>query len=338
MHNTILVIAGPTASGKTSTGFELAKKFGNPIISADSRAIYKGLNIGAAKPTIDAHEVFEYQDAAGLVVEIDGLKHYLINVADLTFNYTVKNWIDDAKKVIDFYHSKNITPIIVGGTGLYIEALLKGYQFPTASIIPDWKRSTPDRGSSHYLKSPTKEQLTPSSSGMTEMSLKEKLAQLKKLDPKTYQKIDKQNPARIERALAYTLQTGKSFIEAQKSSPPNWQSKTIFIDHPRDILYNRIDDTLEKRFQMGMIDEVSDLLKQGFGAKLKNLGLEYKFITQHLEDELSLQEMKEKLKFAIHAFARRQLTWWRKRENITYVNSPEQAFVKAQEFLRATKK
>lgn len=307
MQNKVLVIVGPTASGKTSTGFELAKKFGNPIISADSRAIYKGLDIGAAKPTIEAKKVRQYSDDAGLVVEIDGLKHYLINVADLSQNYTVKNWVDDTLKAINYYHTKNIIPIIVGGTGLYVEALLKGYQFPQ---ITDNLREE--------IKS---------------LSLIEKLKKLKSLDPQTYNKIDKQNPVRIDRALTYALSTGKSFAEAQKTSPPSWQTKIIFIDHPRDILYCRIDKGLEKRFSMGMIGEIDNLLKQGLREKLNILGLEYRFVAKYLDGELELKEMQEKLKFAIHAFARRQLTWWRKREGVLYVGSPEEAYAEGAQFL-----
>lgn len=307
MQNKVLVITGPTASGKTSTGFELAKKFGNPIVSADSRAIYVGLDIGAAKPTIDAKSVVHHKEVAGLTVEIDGLKHHLINVADLSQNYAVKNWTDDALKVINYYHAKNITPIIVGGTGLYIEALLQGYQFP--EIADSFKEQVEN------------------------LSLKEKLAKLKVIDLQTYQKIDKQNSVRVDRALAYVLATGYSFSKAQKSSPPPWKSKIIFIDHPRDILYSRIDKGLENRFSMGMISEVEGLLKQGFRERLKNLGLEYKFVTQYLDGELELEEMQEKLKFAIHAFARRQLTWWRKRDGVVYVGSPEEAFVEGAKFL-----
>lgn len=307
MQNKVLVIVGPTASGKTSTGFELAKKFGNPIISADSRAIYKSLDIGAAKPTIEAKKVRQYSDDAGLVVEIDDLKHYLINVADLSQNYTVKNWTDDALKIINYYHTKNITPIIVGGTGLYIEALLKGYQFPQIT---------------NNLREEIKN-----------LSHEEKLEKLKTLDPQTYNKIDRQNPVRIDRALTYVLSTGQSFSKAQKSSPPSWQTKIIFIDHPRDILYSRIDKGLEKRFSMGMIGEIDNLLKQGLREKLNILGLEYRFVAKYLDGELELKEMQEKLKFAIHAFARRQLTWWRKREGVLYVGSPEEAYAEGAQFL-----
>lgn len=307
--NTVLVITGPTASGKTSVGFELAKKFNVPVISADSRAIYQGLDIGAAKPTIDSKNIKQYHDEISLVTEIDGLKHYLIDVAKLDNNYTVKNWVDEAKKIINFYHNKNIVPIIVGGTGLYIEALIKGYQFP---------------------------QITNSSlENLKEITLEEKQKQLKQLDPKSYESIDLKNPVRVERALAFALETNQSFVEAQQSSAPDWQTKIIVINHPREILYQRIDAGLEKRFAMGLTKEVKNLIAKGYTDKLKNLGLEYRFVTQYLEGELEREEMVQKLKFAIHAFARRQLTWWRKRENVNWVDSPEKAHREAQKFLKS---
>lgn len=305
----VLVITGPTASGKTSVGFELAKKFNVPIISADSRSIYKGLDIGAAKPTIDSKNIKQYHDEISLVTEIDGLKHYLIEVAQLEDSYTAKNWVDEAKKIIDFYHHKNITPVIVGGTGLYIEALIKGYQFPQIA--------------------------TSNLESLKSLSLRQKQQQLKTLDPKSYAAIDLKNPVRVERALAFTMETNQSFIEAQQFSPPDWQTKIIVIGSPRKILYERIDTGLDKRFAMGLIEEVKNLIAKGYKDKLKNLGLEYRFVTQYLEGEFDLEEMSQKLKFAIHAFARRQLTWWRKRENIDWVDSPQKALREAERFIKS---
>lgn len=307
MTNKVLVITGPTASGKTSIGFELGRQFNSPIISADSRAVYKGLDIGAAKPTIDSNNVKQYKDEIGFVTEIDGLKHYQIDIAKLSENYTVKNWIDEALKIIHCYHQKNIIPVIVGGTGLYIEALIKGYRFP--EIADDELK---------IIKN---------------LPLEDKINKLKSIDPKTFETIDLKNPVRLDRALAFTLKTGQSFSESQKAIPPDWDIKIILINHPREILYQRIDDGLERRFSMGLMQEVKNLAIDGYSEKLKNLGLEYRFVIQYLEGEFSEEQMKEKLKFAIHAFSRRQLTWWRKRENVNWIDSPQKALREAEKFV-----
>lgn len=300
--NKVLVITGPTASGKTALSLKLAKQFGNPIISADSRAIYKELTIGAAKPILDGKEIVQYHDQIDFVTEIDGVKHYLIDVSDLKQKFTVAQWTQRTRAIVEFYHERNTIPVIVGGTGLYIEALRQGYVFPPQAQLD---------------------------LAVQNLTLKEKLNLLKEYDPQAVSKIDPNNPRRVERALALA-QIGTSLARRQ-TNPPPWQWEILLIDHPRQVLYQRIDEGLEERLKLGLIEEVQALLDRGFSNRLKALGLEYRFVTEYLEGRYDLETMKQRLKFAIHGFARRQLTWWRKRSGVRWV-SVDEAYQRASVF------
>ncbi len=313
--NKVLIISGPTASGKTSLGLELARKLNGRVISADSRAVYKELTIGSAKPTLNATRVVEEESEEGRIVWIDGIGHYTVNVANLNQVFTAANFVAMATKIIIYLHQNNILPIVVGGTGLYIEALRQGYDFPSPT--------------NHYNPALAEEESRDSS--LTPIiTLKQQVSRLKDLDPLSAQKIDLNNPRRVERALTYVLATGKSFVESQNAIPPPWKFQTFVINHPRKKLYDRIDRGVDERVKMGMTEEVQGLVDKGYEKRLRKLGLEYKIITEYLVDaeqtQERLEEKLQELKYKIHAFARRQLTWWRKKSDIAWINSPKEIY------------
>jgi len=289
----VIVVLGTTASGKTTLGVDLAKKFNGQIISADSRQVFLGMDLGTGKEGRKARR-------NGQPVRIvKGIPQYLVDIKKPTQQYSVALWQKEAAKLVKEIWNNGKVPFIVGGTGLYIDALLKGFSLPKTDKTLRKK--------------------------LTKQSLKKLLTHLKKLDPKTYQRIDKKNKRRIIRALEVCLLTKQPF-SAQKKNPPAWDVLKIGVTHPRDILYERIDQRVDKRIKQGMIAEVKKLKKQELSwKKLDNFGLEYRFIAKYLKGELSRAEMIEQLKFAIHHFARRQQTWFKRDKQIHWIRTKKQA-------------
>lgn len=296
MSKRVLIITGPTASGKTVLGFKLARALNGRIISADSRSVYQELTIGAAKPTLDATEIKTEESDEGKITWIDGVAHYLIDVVTLDDIFTAYDFVRQSINTINRLHEQDILPIIVGGTGFYIEALRQGYQF---------------------LDSANQEL-----EQISKLNFEAQVKRLQRLDPISAAKIDLENPIKVARALAFVQKTGQSFWQAQSKTKPSWQFKTFLINRPRTELYERIDQGVEERLKMGLINEVQDLINRGYGDRLIKLGLEYRFITEYLLEGEQTQDRFirkiQELKWAIHAFARRQLIWWRKRENVIW--------------------
>lgn len=286
----IIVIAGPTASGKTDLAKTLIKKFNGEIISADSRQVYKGLDIGTGKDK--------------------SFFQYLIDIREPEEKFTVADFQKEAQKAVEEIYKKGKIPFIVGGTGFYIDSFLKNKRLAPPPKNP-------------YLRKELEKQ-----------SCEELFEQLKKLDPQTAAIIDKHNKRRLIRALEVCLETGKPFSSFGQESPSQFKVLYLVIDLPRSILYQKIDQRLSKRLQEGMIEEVQNLLKQGVSAQwLKSLGLEYRYITEYLEGKYSKEEMIEKLKYAIHRFARRQITWFKKNKEAIWIQNIHQAEKLIKEFL-----
>jgi len=289
----VIVVLGTTASGKTSLGVDLAKKFKGEIISADSRQVFLGMDLGTGK------EGKKCKKNGQPVRIVKGVPQYLVDIKKPTQQYSVALWQKEAYKLVEEISDKGKIPFIVGGTGLYIDALLKGFSLPKTSKTIRQK--------------------------LEKKSLKQLLVQLKKLDPKTFKRIDKKNKRRVIRALEVCVLTKKPFSQ-QKQNPPIWDILKIGVTHPRDILYQRIDQRVETRIKQGMITEVKKLRKQGLSwKKLDDFGLEYRFIAQYLRGQLTKDEMISQLKFAIHHFARRQQTWFKRDKQIHWVTNKKQA-------------
>ncbi|MDO8655730.1 MAG: tRNA (adenosine(37)-N6)-dimethylallyltransferase MiaA [Nanoarchaeota archaeon] len=296
----LIVILGPTASGKSDLGIQLARKFNGEIVSADSRQVYKGLDIGTGKVTKAEQKL---------------AKHYLLDVAKPCTRFNVAEYKKIADKAIFDIWKRGKVPFLVGGSPLYIQAVVDNYQL---------------------------------GEGVSDQSVREKLevtslskllAQLKKVDPESYKIIDKKNKRRVVRALEVYHATGKKFSQLQRKGEDQYRSLLLGIDIPRETLYKRIDDRVDARVQQGMIKEVERLLKKGVSSEwLSTLGLEYRFISNYLlntdKSKEARGDMLQKLKFAIHDFTRRQLTWFRREKRIHWIEKNMKAKKLVERFLR----
>jgi tRNA dimethylallyltransferase len=284
MNKKIIIITGPTASGKTSLAVNLCKKYGGEIISADSRQVYKGLDIGTGK------DLKEYGD----------VPYYLIDICKPEERFTVFDFVKIAQEKIDEITARNKIPFVVGGTGLYIQALIEGFELKKNKVLED--------------RAYSREEL----SNKSLKQLQDIYNRLKIKNPK----IDLKNPRRIISAIE-KKQLG---LTATKSKP-DFEALHLAVLIPRKNLYEKIDARVEQRFQEGMLEEVEGLIEKGIDLKwLKSLGLEYGIIANFLERKNgeSLPEMKQKLKYKIHAYARRQLTWLRRFEEIKWISSQKE--------------
>jgi tRNA dimethylallyltransferase len=294
----LVVLLGPTASGKSGSGITLAQHFNGEIISADSRQVYRGLDIGTAKVT-PAEQAL--------------VPHHLLDVADPREVYTVVQFQQDAITAINDTLKRGHQPFLVGGSPHYIQAVVDNLDIPHIEPQPELRAQLEKR------------------------PLPELLAQLEELDPQSAATIDRNNPRRVIRALEVCLISGNPFSQQRKMAEPLYQSLLLGIEWPREILYRRIDARVDERMQQGMVQEVQRLLDEGISReRLEALGLEYRYITRLLRGEFKNEdEMVQKLKYAIHDFTRRQLTWFRKDKRIVWVNGGdwEQAEEVVRDFL-----
>lgn len=279
----IIVILGPTASGKTRLAVELARALNGEIVSADSRQVYKGMDLGTGK------DLAEYGEGENAV------PYHLIDVAAPMEQYDLKSYQEAAYKAIDGILSQGKLPILVGGSGLYLQAVVDGYALAAA----------PKAGDSS----------DPEPRSLTE--LQERLGEgfLARLNPS-----DRSNPRRLERYLAIKQQSDALHDELHGPSQPRYQCLVLGLELPIDEIRSKIRVRLEQRFQEGMIDEVEQLHENGVEwPRLEAFGLEYKFIARYLKQEQAgrsgdeaLEDMKERLALASGQFAKRQLSWFKR--------------------------
>lgn len=290
MSNTkppVIGIVGPTSSGKSNLAVDLALSitththYSSAIVSADSRQVYKGLDIGSGKITQK---------------EMKGIPHFMLDVASPKRTYSVSQFQKKASSVIARLHASSTIPIVCGGSGLYVDALLYGYRFPS---IP------PKTQVRKVLSSKTSEELF--------MLLKDK-------DPHRAKTIDAKNKRRLIRALEI-LDEKESVPPLQKTLP--YTLRIYGIDLPQNILHARIHTRLLTRISQGMLEEVSSLHAKGISWKrLESLGLEYTYCSLVLQGKLSLEEMIPLLETKIRHFAKRQMTWFKRNKDITWISSP----------------
>ncbi len=273
----LLVIVGPTASGKTGLAIKLAKEHNGEVISADSRQVYKGLDIGTGKVTEQ---------------EMDGIKHHLLDVADPKKVFSVSDFQRLGKEAIADIFNRGKLPIIAGGTGFYIQALVDGL------ILPEV---------------PPNKMLRNKLEKMTLQSLQN---ELNKIDKKRYITIDKNNPVRLIRAIEIAKAIGQ--VPNLKSNQI-YDPKFIGISIEPEKLKKNIHDRLLARMNIGMIDEVRKLHENGLSWKrMEALGLEYRYIAQFLQSKLSESEMLKQLETAINQYAKRQMTWFKRDKRVEW--------------------
>ncbi len=304
----LIVILGPTASGKSDLAVKLAKKINGEIISADSRQVYQGMDIGSGKITKK---------------EMAGIPHYLLDMASPKKIFTVAQYKKLADKAIKKIQQKNKIPILCGGTGFYIQAVVDNLGLP--EVKPDAK-----------LRAQLEKKTT------TEL-----YQQLKNLDKRRAQNIDKNNRRRLIRALEIVIKTGKpvpppsSFVILAKAGIHGLDSclhrndiLQIGIKKSKEDLKNLIAKRLEKRLKQGMIQEVQKLKKAGLSWKrLEGFGLEYCYVAQYLQGKITEKEMKEKIQKASEQYARRQMTWFKRDQRIHWISNFREAEKSVKEFL-----
>ena len=286
LNNKIKVIAvvGPTASGKTSYSIELAKNIGGEIISADSRLIYKYMNIGTAKPTVQ---------------EMGNIPHYMIDLIEPVDDYSAGLYKQQASLCIKQITDKGKTPIIVGGTGLYIDTLLRGYNMP--QIAPDIEFRK-------YLEQFDNDELH---------------KKLKKSDNDSAIKIEINDRKKIIRALEIIKNTNQKLDNVRNLSDSNYEVEWIGRNYQRDELYERINNRVDTMIKNGLVEETRQLLnKYGKAYNIINT-IGYREICKYLDNQLSLDEAVELLKKNTRNYAKRQLTWFRKFDDIKWNIFPE---------------
>jgi tRNA dimethylallyltransferase len=292
----LIVILGPTASGKSALGVQLAlrlrlgqakKKFGihgAEIISADSRQAYKGLDIGSGKITKK---------------EMRGVPHHLLDIASPKRRFTVSQYRRLAMKAMASITRRRKLPILVGGSPLYIYAVTDGW------VIPEVKPNVKLRKQ------------------LERLSTEQLLKKLQKLDPERARIIEQKNPRRLIRALEIIMTTGKPVPQLQKHPLP-YPVLFLGVKKSFQALGKLIEERLHKRLRAGMVKEVKALHASGLSwNRLEELGLEYRFVALYLQQKLSYQEMTKKLQGAIEDFSRRQMTWFKKDQRIHWIISPK---------------
>ncbi len=270
----VIAIAGPTASGKTKLAIETAHKVGGEIISADSRLLYKGFNITAAKPTMEERE---------------GIPHFLIDVVEPEVNYTVADFKDEAERRIEEITERGHIPIVAGGTGLYFRILLENYALPKIECKPELRAELEKESNEDLYK------------------------ELCEKDPVYAEKVHINNRVRLIRVLEVIRSLNKPFSEACGLKEPEYDVEWIFPKiESREVLYDRINKRVDKMLEMGMLEETKQLLAKH--SRIKNITetIGYKEMISYLDGKCSLEEAVETLKRNTRRYAKRQLTWFRR--------------------------
>ncbi len=273
----LIIILGPTAVGKTEASLQLAERLNGEIISVDSRLLYRGMDIGTAKPTLE---------------ERQRVLHHLIDVADPDEVWSLAMILQAVKGTIDGIHSRGRLPFLVGGTGQYIRAIVEGWQIPEVEpdprlrdVLVNWAEEIGEKALYHKLE---------------------------KIDPVAATRIEPQNLRRTVRALEVILTTGKLFSSQRESDPPPYEVLMLGMSRPREELYTRVDARIQKMLENGLVEETQRLLDQGYLPSLPSLSaIGYRQVIQYLQGDLPLEEVVTQMKRITRRFVRHQANWFK---------------------------
>ncbi len=292
MSNKLIVILGPTASGKTDLAIKLAKKFNGEVVSADSRQVYRGMDIGSGKVTKK---------------EMAGIPHHLLDVINPKTRFTVAQYQKLAQRAIEKIFKKNKLPFLVGGTGFYIQSVVDGIVIP--EVKPDWKLRQK----------------------LEKKPVSELYQMLAKLDPVRAKTIDKNNPRRLIRALEIVLKL-KGPVPPLSAGKPKFEALFLGVKKDQKELKKLIEKRLLKRLENNaMINEVKKLHNPPAGGpglswkRLEEFGLEYRYVAQYLQNKITKQEMIEKIQKESEHYAKRQMTWFKRDKRIHWIKDYQEA-------------
>lgn len=305
----VIIISGPTASGKTEWSLQLAKKYNGEIISADSRQVYKKMNIGTAKTPGEWQWRANWKGLRHSYF-VDNIPHHLIDFVDPGSRFTVAEFRDKAVKYIKLAYQNKTVPLVVGGTGLYIDALVQNLSIP---------RIAPNKKLRNSLEEKSKEEL---------------LQLLKTMDPTAAATIDIHNPRRLIRALEVCILTGSEFSAQKKKGDSMFEFLHIGASVPRDVLYERINKRVDTMVEQGIVKEIELLLKQKYSWDLPSMsGIGYRQFKEFFEEKISLDDAIHLLKRDTRRYARRQLTWFRRNKDIKWCETYEEVEALVDAFL-----
>lgn len=280
----LIALTGPTAVGKTALSLDICARFGGEIVCADSRQLYSEMAIGSAAPT---------------AAEYAAAPHHLFHIRSPDNPISLAQYQRLAYATIDAIHARGRLPLLVGGTVLYLRAVIEGLRIP--EVPPD-----------PVLRAELEAQLA--REGRDAL-----FARLQRIDPKGAAQVDGLNPRRVMRALEIFLKTGRSKVDLEGADPPPYRILTIGLTRPREVLYARIDRRVEAMIDAGLVDETRRLLASGYAPTLPAMtSLGYREIAAHLRGELTLNEAVARIKTETHRFVRHQSTWFRRLPNIDW--------------------
>lgn len=292
MKENLFILIGPTAIGKTALSIDLAKKLNGEIISSDSMQIYKYMDVGTAKVTKD---------------EMEGIPHHLIDMVYPDEEYTVSNYQKDASKLIEDINSRNKLPMVVGGTGLYINSLVYNLNFAKVAPDEDYRLELEELANKHgdaYIHD-----------------------RLGEIDAKSSLNISVNDRRRIIRALEIYKVTGKTMSEHNENfrrEVDKYNLSMICLNMDRSKLYDRINRRVDIMIEQGLVDEVKGILDKGYHKDLVSLkGIGYKEIIMYLEGDITLEDAIEKIKQGSRNYAKRQLTWFRRDKRIKWIDKDD---------------
>ena len=294
----LIAIVGGTATGKTALGIALARTHDGEIISADSRQVYRFMDVGTAKPTPE---------------QLASAPHHLIDVIDPDQAFSLASWLDLAHDRLEDILARKKLPLLVGGTGQYVWALLEGWRVP---------RVPPQNNLRNELKARPPDEL---------------LAELRRVDAAAEEYIDPRNVRRVIRALEVHAATGQPLSYWRTKEAPAFDALIVGISHLRKDLYTRIDERVNVMFEVGLVDEVASLRRKGYARELSAMsGIGYREVSEYLDGECTLESAIERTKTGTHRLARHQSSWFKASdERIQWVEAPEEAHDKVRSWLES---